>query len=179
MKFKLITLVYILLIGSSCFSENIFLSGGFRISPLAQITSFADREVKLQPGINAGAFLQLNYAEYLNTGLSASYIYNRSSSIDGGWSYPGFSGIETTLASGLAVPSADFIEVGIDTGASWFKYNLTENYFFLPSLAARAAFTFYSDKNLELAAEIPVRYYFHRESYLFMSAGIILKAVVK
>lgn len=104
MKFKLITLAFILLIGTYGFSDNIFLSGGFSIQPGTQIAAFNSLDTKIQPALLAGGFFNVNFGPLFSTGLTADYLYALSSETSGGWSYPGFSGIQTGIDMRMRMP---------------------------------------------------------------------------
>lgn len=179
MKFKLIALAYIFILGSFSFSDQIFLSGGLSTSVDAGLTGFDSRTVKLQPEITSDAFFLINFNEIFKTGLSAGLTYTFSSNLNEGWSYPGFSGFETGLELRAAVPFVKSLEIGAGGFAGWYKYNLTENFFFLPSVEVYPAFQFYNSKTIGLFIEAPVRYYFHKQADIFMSAGLKLRMVLK
>ena len=179
MKTKIITLAYIILIGTSSFADDIFLSGGFSLLPKAQITSFYSREIKLQPKIDAEAFFYLNYADYFTTGFSAGIIYALPSGLDGGWSYPGFSGIETGFEIGMIMPFWEVLSIQGSLDAGWYRYNLTENMFFLPSASLGPNFRIFYNEQSDIYIDLPVRYYFHKQADIFMSVGLGCKVVLK
>lgn len=179
MKFKIITVTFILIIGTNCFSDDIFLSGGFGVSPQVQLTSFSGTGLKPQPKINADAAFFINFYDTVSAGLSVAYIYNRSSSVDGGWSYPGFSGLETGLEILYHLPFYSDLGIGGTASAGWYRYNLTTNIFFLPSCTLYPSWRFLNTRESEVYLEFPATVYFHNEADLFMSAGIRMRMVLK
>lgn len=179
MKLKFITLVYIFIIGTYCFADEIFFSSEMSVIPVARITGFNSRTIKIQPEISAAADFALNFDENFKVGLSGGLIYTFSSNIDGGWSYPGFSGFETGLNLRITMPFWDLMDIGARADAGWYRYNLTESYFFIPSIGLYPAFNLYKDERVELFLELPVRYYFHKEADIFMSAGLNFRTVLK
>lgn len=179
MKFKLITLVYIFIIGTFSFSDELFLSGGLSASTDAGITGFNDRTVKVQPEINADVFFFINFNESFKTGLSAGFIYAFASNLNEGWSYPGFSGLETGFELRGTMPFMKSLDIGAGGFAGWYRYNLTENFFFLPSAELYPAFRFYNNDDIDIFLEIPIRYYFHKQADIFMSAGLKCRVVLK
>ena len=179
MKLKIISLAYILLFGSLCFPDDIFLTGGVSVTPEAHFTGFDSRTVKAQPAINTGAFFYTSFYDFFKAGLAGNLIYTLSSDLDGGWSYPGFSGFEAGLDFRFILPVSFRPEIGIGGGAGWYRYNLTSSFFFLPYASVSPSFSVYSDNQFDLFIEAPVKYYFHREADIFMSAGLSLKAAVR
>ncbi len=179
MKFRLITLAFILLIGANSYAENISADGGLSLSPQIQLTAFYDRGVKFQPGLTASAFFDVNFSSCFSTGLSAAFLYDFSSDLDGGWSYPGFSGLETSIVFRVNMPFNDSIGMGVDGTAGWYRYSLTPNLFFLPSAAVYPSLLVADTKLVRFYTEIPVRYYFHLQADFFASAGIRIRAVFK
>lgn len=179
MKSKVITLVFIVLSSTLSFSESVFLDGFFSVAPHVNITGFQSRAVKTQPGFNAEAGFNINFNEYLFTGLQAGINYSASSSVDGGWSYPGFTGFETGASFGFSIPPSDFISIQLEGTAGWYRYNLTDNFFFLPSVELTPGFKLFSEENITLSAEIPVRYFFHKQADIFMSAGFGMRLNIR
>lgn len=179
MKIKIITLAYIFLIGTHCFADNVFLNGGLSLSSEAQITSFNSRTAKLQPAVDADVFFYFNIDDILRLGFGSGFRYTFSSNLDGGWSYPGFSGIETSFDMRSATPISSRLEFGSGAEAGWYRYNLTENFFFLPSVFMYPAYRLYEDELINLWIEAPVKLYFHKQADTFMSTGLKLRAVFK
>lgn len=179
MKIKIITLIYIFIIGSFSFSDELFLSGGLSISTDAGISGFDSRTVKLQPEINADTFFFINLNDNFKTGLSAGFIYSFASNLNEGWSYPGFSGLETGLELRGTMPFMESLDIGASASAGWYRYSLTENFFFLPSVELYPAFKLYNSNHTDLFIEVPVRYFFHKQADIFMSAGVKFRVVLK
>ena len=179
MKLKFIALLYIFIIGTYSFADEFFFSRELSIVPAARITGFNSRILKLQPEIDAEADLSLNFSDNFKFGLSGGFIYAFASNIDGGWSYPGFSGFETGVNFRGTVHPLEFLEIGARADAGWYRYNLTQSHFFLPSIGLSPAFNLYNDDHFELFIELPVRYYFHKEADIFMSAGLNFRTVFK
>lgn len=179
MKSKVFIPVFIFLFSFSALSYTAALSGDFVLSSGTNITGFQTREVKLQPVINANAGFSIHYADYISTGLLAGFNYTYASGIDGGWSYPGFSGFETGVNAGFILPFADFISLRLEGTAGWYRYTLTDDFFFLPSVKLSPAFMIYSSPDIEMRFNLPVKYFFHKQADIFMSAGAGLMVVLK
>ena len=179
MKIKLISLAYIIFLSTSIFASDLFVDGSFGITPQAQLSAFNTQNMKLQPKIEAEASFNLNYLEYFKTGLSAGIVYAMASDLNGGWNYPGFSGFETGLEIRMTMPIFDVLDFGGSLDAGWYRYNLTDSMFFLPSVSLYPAIRIFEDEHTKFLIEIPVRYYFHRQADLFMSAGIRINTVIR
>ena len=179
MKLKILSLFFLLIIGTYGFSEDVFLSGGFSAAPGAQLTAFEGRIMKLQPALAADGFLRLNFSDSLYTGLSGGIFITFPSDVSGGWTYPGFTGFETSFLLGMRIP--DFSLVGFEAAlsAGWYGYNLTYNMFFLPSALFAPSVLIFEDNEVGFFAELPVKYYFHQQADFFMSTALRLKAVLK
>ena len=177
MKLKIISLAYIFLFGSFCLADDVFLSGGFSLTPESHFTAFNERTVKIQPAVHTGAFFYIGFSNFFKAGLSGNFLYAFNSNLNGGWSYPGFSGLEAGVELRGAMPFLSGFELGLGGGAGWYRYNLTENYFFLPFISLTPSFPGYNFSGGPLIYfEIPIKYYFHRQAEVFMSAGLALKA---
>jgi len=167
------------LIGTYSFSDEVFLSGGLAFTPETQITGFYSRTLKLQPAAEAESFFYINFNDFIKAGLSGGFLYAFSSDINGGWSYPGFSGIETGAEIRAVMPFLHSIELGVGADAGWYRYSLTENFFFLPSVTLSPAFKLYGNELTDLYVELPFKYYFHKQADIFLSAGLKFRAVFK
>ncbi|MBI9106888.1 MAG: hypothetical protein JEZ04_09085 [Spirochaetales bacterium] len=179
MKLKIITLTFILIIGTKCFSEEIFLSGGFGLSPQVQLSSFDGKTLKPQAKINADAAFFINFFDTFSAGLSAGLIYTLSSDINGGWSYPGFDGFEAGLE--LLYHPPFFPDGGIGGGvtAGWYRYNLTTSLFFLPSFSLFPSWRYLQTIGADFFLDLPVTVYIHQQADLFLSTGIRLRMLLK
>ena len=179
MKIKIMALAYIILIGSLAYSDNIFLTGELELNPSVNITGFNSRTIKAQPALNAEAGFHINFNKYIYSGLSAGINYTWASNLEEGWSYPGFSGFEAGLDLGFSLPFFDAFSFDIAGYAGWYRYNLTENLFFLPSAEIMPGIRFYDDDYISVYGVVPVRYFFHRQADIFMSAGAGFRVAVK
>ena len=167
-----------IIFGSLSFAEGSFFEGGFELSGAGHITGFYSRTVKVQPAVDADGFVHLNLSPWFSTGLRGGFLYAYNSNLNEGWSYPGFTGIEAGLEFVFDIPDTIF-SVGAGADAGWYKYNLTKNYFFLPSATLFPASTVIDVEPFNLSATLPVKFYFHRQADIFMSAGLGIRMVFK
>jgi hypothetical protein len=179
MKFKIITLTFLLIIGTNCFSDEIFLSGGFGISPQAHISSFNQMSVKPQAKIGADTSLFINFPDTFSAGISVGIIYTFASEITGGWSYPGFNGIETGLELLYHLPFFPDAGIGAAAAVGWYRYNLTTSLFFLPSFTVFPSWKFISSDHNDFYLELPVSIYLHKQAELFLSSGLRVRMMLK
>ena len=168
-----------MIIGSYAFSEDVFLDGMLGGGTSAQITAAGGRDLKIQPAFSADAAFQVNFGGGFSAGLSAGLLYTLSSGIEGGWSYPGFSGFEAGLDLQFLPEALQGFGLGAGGAGGWYKYNLSTSMFFLPSVSLYPLFRLPAGELIDLQIELPVKLFFHREAALFMSAGIGFMVVFK
>ena len=179
MKSKIITFIFLLIIGTYGFSDDIFLNGGFGISPQAQLTAFNSISLKSQIKIAADAAFFVNFYDTFSAGLYAGLIYNFASDISGGWSYPGFSGIETGVELRYSMPFYRNLGIGGAVTAGLYRYNLTTSIFFLPSVTLFPSLKFLELDNSDFFIDLPVTWYLHNQADLFMSAGVRVRMLMR
>ncbi len=179
MKIKTIALAYIFLFGAYGFADNLFFSGRFGLTPQLNFTEFSPHGLKTQTGLNADAAMSFNFDENFSTGLIIGLEHFFSSNIDGGWLYPAFYGLSCGIEFRYAIHNLDFIETAIGAYASWYRYDLTDDYFFLPSAGGSIAFRFIDKEHFKVLAEIPLRWHFHRTADKFITSGAGVRLVVK
>ncbi|MDC7228403.1 MAG: hypothetical protein PQJ61_16700 [Spirochaetales bacterium] len=181
MKFKFISLAYIILIGTYAFADDINFGAGFSLTPEAHFTEFESRDIKTQTALSAAVFYTADLTDFFNAGISLGYIYALTSNLDGGWSYPGFNGIDLGAEFSVGLPLVKFSpRLGGGLYAGWYRYNFTESYFFLPAAEVFPALELWdNDDYIKIFLEIPFKYYFHNEASAFFSTGIRFKAVYR
>jgi hypothetical protein len=164
---------------TNIFSENMDLRGALSLSPQAHFSGFDNRIIKPQPKINANAHFYLDFADIMAAGIFAGFNYTWASSVDGGWRYPGFSGLETGAEIIFGLPFIPGSGIGGAASAGWYRYNFTNNMFFLPSVTVFPGYRIISGKDLDFHIEAPFQIYLHKQADLFFSAGLRVRMVFK
>ena len=164
---------------SNIFAQNIHPRGALSLSPQAHLSGFDNRIIKPQPKINANAHFYIDFTDILAAGVFAGFNYTVDSSVDGGWRYPGFSGLETGAEIIVRLPFIPGGGIGGAASAGWYRYNLTNNMFFLPSVTVFPEYRIISGKDLDFHIEAPFQIYFHKQADLFFSAGLRVRMVFK
>ncbi len=93
----------------------------------------------------------------------------------GGWSYPGFSGLEGGLEFLYNFENPASFSLALDLLAGFYKYNLTPNYFFIPSVKLTPGWTVYRSESIQLDAILPLKYYIRTDGILFLSLNAGLR----